>query len=59
MIQEIKLFMFILSVIFLLKNLLLFGIKFFQTEPEPMKITKTEIILLYLSISYFITFLFT
>lgn len=55
---EIKLFMFILSILFVLKNGLVFGMKLFQQEPEPMKLTKVELVLIYLSTSYFLTYIF-
>jgi len=56
--NEIKIFFFVLSIIFLLKNVLVFGLKIFQSEPEPMGLTKIDTILIYLSLSYFITFIF-
>jgi len=59
MIQEIKIFFFFLSILFLLKNIGVFIIKMFQTDPQPMVITKAEVILVYVSISYFLTFIFS
>lgn len=57
--QEIKLFLFFLSILFLLKNLVVFAVKLFQTDPQPMTLTKAEVILIYSSFSYLLTFLFT
>ena len=59
MIQEIKIFFFFLSMLFLLKNLGVFVIKMFQTDPQPMTITKAEVILIYSSLSYLLTFIFS
>lgn len=58
MMDEFKLFMFFLSILFLLKNIGVFAIKIFQTDPQPMRITKAEVILIYMSLSYLLTFLF-
>lgn len=55
--NEIKVFLLVLSLIFLLKNIGIFVLKLFQPEPEPMKLDKTEKVLLYLSLTYVITFL--
>lgn len=56
--MEIKVFFLFLSILFLLKNLLVFVVKFFQPDPKPMVITRIETILLYVSISYILTFIF-
>ena len=53
--DEIKLFLFVLSLLFICKNIIIFSIKLFETDPEPMTLTMTEKILLYLSFSYVIT----
>lgn len=53
--DEIKLFLFILSLMFICKNIIVFSVKLFETDPEPMTLTITEKILLYLSFSYVIT----
>ena len=53
--DEIKLFLFILSLMFICKNIIVFSVKLFETDPEPMTLTTTEKILLYLSFSYVIT----
>ena len=57
--MEIKIFFFVLSILFLLKNLAVFVIKILQTDPKPMIITRIETILMYLSFSYILTFIFS
>jgi hypothetical protein len=57
MVQEIKIFLFILSLIFTMRFILEFIMKFFQDEPEPINITKYDIVFIYLTISYIITFI--
>jgi hypothetical protein len=56
MLQEIKLFLFVLSIVYLTKFLLEFTIKLFQENPEPMKLSKVEQTLQILSASYIITY---
>jgi hypothetical protein len=53
--HQIKVFLFVLSIIYSLRFLIEFGIKFFQEEPTPMKINEIEKIILYFSSSYIIT----
>jgi len=53
--QEIKLFLFVLSIIYSLRIAVEFGMKLTQDNPEPMKISKVEQTLLLLSISFVIT----
>jgi hypothetical protein len=55
MINEIKIFFLILSIVFTLKFVVEFIVKLFQEEPVPMKISKVNEVLLYLSLSYIIT----
>lgn len=57
MIKEIELFLFILSIIYTIRFLFEFVIRLFQQEPVPMKVQKVEEIVIYLSISYIITYL--
>jgi hypothetical protein len=57
MINELKLFLLILSLIFSLRFVFEFVVKFFQEEPEPLVITKNEKTLLYFTIAYIITFI--
>lgn len=59
MIQEIKLFVFILSVVFCLQFLVKFIILLTQDNPQPMNISITEKIFLYLSLSYVVTAIIT
>lgn len=55
---EIKLFVLILSILFILKNAVVLGMKLFQQEPQPMTLTRIETVLIYLSTSYFFTYMF-
>lgn len=50
-------FLFVLSILFVFKYILELAIRLFQTEVEPIKITKTEGVFYYLAISYIITFI--
>jgi len=54
--HEIKLFLFVLSIIYSLRFLIEFGIKFFQEEPTPMTINDVEKTILYFTSSYIITY---
>lgn len=53
--NEFKLFVFILSILFILKNVFVFSVKIFQTDPEPMSLNKYETIGLYVSLAYILT----
>ena len=55
MINEIKIFFLILSVVFTLRFVVEFIVKLYQEEPVPMKINKINEVFLYLSLSYIIT----
>ena len=55
MINEIKVFLLVLSVVYTLRFILEFIIKLFQEEPVPMKLNKVNEVFLYLSLSYIIT----
>ena len=59
MLQEIKLFLFVLGIVYLTKFVLEFTVKLFQDNPEPMKLSKVEQTLQLLSVSYIITYLLT
>jgi|MDTC01.1.fsa_nt_gb hypothetical protein len=59
MINEIKTFLFILSVLFISKLIIEFIIKLIQPITEPLKFNDIEKVTIYLSISYIITFLIT
>jgi hypothetical protein len=55
MMEEIKLFLFVLSIIYSLRIAVEFVVKLTQDNPEPMKISKVEQTLLLFSISFVIT----
>jgi len=57
MLQEIKLFLFVLGIVYLTKFLLEFAIKLVQENPEPMKLSKVEQTLQLMSVSYIITYI--
>jgi hypothetical protein len=58
MIEQIKLFFFILSIVYTIRFPLEFFIKLFAiTNPEPLLISKEEKYILYITISYIITYL--
>lgn len=59
MIEFIKLFLFIFSIILLLKYIILFGMEIISPEPEKIKITQIEGLCIMLSITYFFTYLFS
>ena len=54
--EEIKLFVFVLSMLYTTVFGFNFGLKLFQDNPEPMNISKLDGALLYVAISYIITF---
>jgi hypothetical protein len=54
--QEIKLYLFILSIIFLLKYVVDFGLKLMSNNTEPVMLSKIEGTFLYLATSYVITY---
>jgi hypothetical protein len=57
MINEIKLFLFVLSIIYTLRFIVEFGIKFTQENPDPLEVSSGEKIFLYFSLSYIITYI--
>jgi hypothetical protein len=57
MLNNVFLFFMVLSTIFFSKFIIEFLINLFSEEPSMIKISKTDQIFLYLSISYIITFL--
>jgi hypothetical protein len=57
MMINIIIFLMILSSLNLLRFIVEFLIKFFSEEPTIMKLSKIDTVLLYLSISYIITFI--
>ena len=54
--QEIKLYLFVLSIIFLLKYVVDFGLKLMSNNTEPVTLSKVEGVFLYLTTSYIITY---
>jgi hypothetical protein len=56
MINEIKLFLFVLSIIYILRFVVEFSIKLPQENPEAMEVTPIEKVFIYLALSYFITY---
>lgn len=57
--QQIKLFLFVLGIVYLTKFLLELGIKLIQDSTEPMKLSKFEQALQLISLSYIITYILT
>lgn len=57
MIKLIELFFLILSILFFLKNVLIFVVTLKEENPEPMVLSTAEQVLLYLSATYIITFI--
>ena len=49
-------FLLTLSTIFVLKHLIEFLVLLFGSDPKEIKISKTNVILLYVSLSYILTF---
>lgn len=54
--EQIKLFLFVLSLIYSLRFVSEFVIKLAQESPEPMSVSKVEQTFLYFSVAYIITF---
>lgn len=60
MMYDIKIFLLILSIVYLTRYCVEFLLKFFsEAQPEPIKIDKIDRVFIYLSISYIITFIIT
>ncbi len=57
--EKFELFLFVLSFVFSSKFLFQFISMLRQNDPDPMKITKTNQVLLYLAVSYIITVIIT
>jgi hypothetical protein len=55
--EQIKLFLFVLSIIYSLRIVVEFGMKLTQETPEPLKLTKVEQALQIISLSYIITYI--
>jgi len=56
---QVKVFLFVISILFSLRLIAEFTIKLFQDNPEPLVLSKTEQVLIYLAASYIITFILT
>jgi hypothetical protein len=56
MIEQIKLFLFVLSLVFTIRFLIEFVIKLVQDNPTPMSVSKINESLLYLTVAYIITY---
>jgi hypothetical protein len=59
MMEEIKLFLFVLSIIYSLRIAVEFGMKLTQDNPEPMTLSKLEQFYQFIALSYIITFILT
>ena len=57
MINNIELFILILSVVFILRFIGEFVVKLLQTSPNPLEINKYERVCLYIAVSYIITYI--
>jgi len=57
MIQEIKLFLFVLSIIYSIRIIVEFFLKLTQENPEPMKLSKVEQAIQVFALSYIITYI--
>lgn len=57
MISKVELFLFVLSIVFVLRFILEFVIKLFITDAEPLSLNKYEKVSLYFSVSYIITYI--
>ena len=55
--EQIKLFLFVLSIIYTLRFLVEFVIRLTQENPEPMTVTKLEQTIQLVSLSYIITYI--
>ena len=55
--EQIKLFLFVLSIVYTIRIIVEFSIKLTQENPEPMKLTKFEQALQIISLSYIITYI--
>lgn len=59
MLQQIKLFLFVLSIIYTLRFVVELVIRLFQDNPEPMTLSKLEQFYQFVALSYIITFILT
>jgi hypothetical protein len=54
--EEIELFLFVLSVLYTATSIMDFVLKLFQDNPEPIKTSRLDGTLLYIAVSYVITY---
>jgi Na+-driven multidrug efflux pump len=59
MMQQIKLFLFVLSIIYTLRFIVELVIRLFQDNPDSISIKKYEQYIQYFTLSYIITYLLT
>ena len=59
MLQQIKLFLFVLSIIYTLRFVVELVIRLFQDNPEPIQLSKLEQFYQFIALSYIITFILT
>ena len=57
--QQIRLFLFILSIIYTLRFMVELAIRLLQDNPDPISVKKYEQYIQYFALSYIITFLLT
>jgi len=57
MLQEIKLFLFVLSIIYILRFVVELVIRLFQENPDPITLPKWEQFAHYVALSYIITYI--
>jgi len=56
---QIKVFFFVLSIVYILRFLMEFVIRLFQDNPDPISIKKYEQYIQYFALSYIITYILT
>jgi len=59
MINNIELYILVLSIVFVLRFIVEFIVKLFITSAEPLSTNKYEKVVLYFAISYIITYIIT
>jgi hypothetical protein len=59
MLQQIKLFLFVLSIIYTLRFVAELVIRLFQDNPDPIQLSKLEQFYQFVALSYIITFILT
>ena len=57
MIEQIKLFLFVMSIIYTLRFVVEFVVRLTQENPEPMKLSKVEQAIQVFALSYIITYI--